>query len=90
MPCSSMKPSASGRGLCKLTDTPEMHNEDPQWSPDGRKLAFTRTAPRGNSEIYVMNADGSAQTNISQHRAEDVAPAWAPARSRNRLPASAS
>jgi dipeptidyl aminopeptidase/acylaminoacyl peptidase len=31
--------------------------QTPAWSPDGRKLAFVSRRD-GNSEIYVMNADG--------------------------------
>jgi len=41
------------------------------------KIAF-RSFRDGNSEIYVMNADGSAQTNLSNNPAEDLYPAWSP------------
>ena len=32
----------------------------------------------GNYEVYTMNADGSAQTNISNNAALDVLAAWSP------------
>ena len=32
----------------------------------------------GNSEIYVMNTDGSGQRNLTQNRAADAYPAWSP------------
>lgn len=32
----------------------------------------------GNSEIYVMNADGTAQTNLTNNPAVDSKPAWSP------------
>ena len=35
------------------------------WSPDGTKIAFN-TNRDGDQEIYVMNADGSNQANVSQ------------------------
>ena len=35
------------------------------WSPDGRKIAFTY-AVGGTEEIYVINADGSGQTNLTK------------------------
>jgi Tol biopolymer transport system component len=43
---------------------------EPLWSPDGRKIAF-RSQRDGNFEIYVMNADGSGQRNLSRSPAED-------------------
>lgn len=52
---------------------------NPQWSPDGSKLTFYRNinstgAP--NNEIFIMNADGSAQTNITNNPGNDVFPSW--------------
>ena len=32
----------------------------------------------GNAEIYVMNANGSEQINLTQHPAADYDPAWSP------------
>jgi Tol biopolymer transport system component len=40
-------------------------------------IAFTSTRD-GNSEIYVMNADGSNQRNLTNDPAENVSPAWSP------------
>jgi TolB protein len=31
-----------------------------------------------NLEIYVMNADGSGQTRLTDHPDEDAGPAWSP------------
>ena len=51
--------------------------QTPAWSPDGRKLAFV-SGRDGNSEIYVMNADGSGQENLTRQPASDSNPAWSP------------
>ena len=32
----------------------------------------------GNYEIYVMQPDGSQQTNLTNHAAADETPAWSP------------
>ena len=50
-------------------------NEDPWWSPDGRFLAFT-TNRDGKRQIYVMDADGSAQHLIANIRGNSFTPSW--------------
>lgn len=47
------------------------------WSPDGAKIAF-QTARDGNQEIYVMNADGSGATRLTNDAALDDHFAWSP------------
>jgi len=44
---------------------------------DGSKIAFA-SARDGNLEIYVMNADGSEQTNLTRNEADDGGAAWSP------------
>ena len=46
-------------------------------APETAKIVF-RSRRDGNSEIYSMNPDGSDQKNLTQHRAQDVAPVWSP------------
>jgi len=63
----------------------------PCWAPDGSKIAFqtdregSMVAVEGitpqimfsfNLEIFVMNADGSGQMNLSQHPSWDGFPSW--------------
>ena len=60
--------------LIRSTPTPA-DVQTPAWSPDGRKLAFVSRRD-GNSEIYVINADGSGQENLTQHPARDSHPSW--------------
>jgi TolB protein len=49
----------------------------PAWSPDGRKIAFVSDR-NGNSEVYVMNAKGNGQRNLTRNPAFDADPAWSP------------
>jgi Tol biopolymer transport system component len=46
------------------------------WSPDGSKAAFWECiyGPPWDSELYVMNSDGTGLTNVSNHPANDAVP----------------
>ena len=46
---------------------------DPQWSPDGRRLAFVR-----DEEIWVVEADGSRLTRVVGKPGDGRAPRWSP------------
>jgi Tol biopolymer transport system component len=49
---------------------------EPTWSPDGEQIAYFST---DRSEIWVMNADGSAQRRLFRSKEnEGWAPAWSP------------
>jgi Tol biopolymer transport system component len=65
-----------GTGQTQLT-TDAGHDELPNWSPDGSKIAFSSDRD-GDYEIFVMNADGTGQTQITADTANDHAPAWSP------------
>jgi Tol biopolymer transport system component len=56
---------------------PDDYSSDHTWSPDSGFVAFGYDAD-DNREIYVMDADGSNQRNLTQHPAGDYAPAWSP------------
>ncbi len=50
-------------------------NENPVWSPDGRFLAFITTRHE-RSELFVMDADGSAPHRLSEIPGNTITPAW--------------
>jgi dipeptidyl aminopeptidase/acylaminoacyl peptidase len=73
-----------GSGQVRLTDD-RRQDSDPQWSPDGTKILFVRQSvsavggfPENDADVWVMNADGSGKTNLTQDAAEDFQPAWSP------------
>ncbi len=45
--------------------TTEGSNDRPRWSPDSSKIAFVSTRS-GSSQIWLMNADGSAQSQLTR------------------------
>jgi Tol biopolymer transport system component len=64
--------NADGTDLTRLTHAPRPEF-DPTWSPDGAQIAF-RSERNGESEIWIMNADGSGQRRL----ARGLSPAWSP------------
>jgi len=52
-------------------------NWNPRFSPDGTKIAFASNRD-GDWELYVMNANGSNETRITNRAGEDSMPAWSP------------
>jgi Tol biopolymer transport system component len=69
--------NADGTGKIQLTEHPA-EDFDPVWSPDGTHIAF-RSHRDGDEEVYLMNADGSDQRNLSNAPNHgDYSPAWSP------------
>ncbi len=53
-------------------------NADPNWSPDRRKIAFSATRD-GVTEIYVVNADGTGEIQVTKNNGTaNIAPGWSP------------
>ncbi|HUW08724.1 MAG TPA: protein kinase [Anaerolineae bacterium] len=76
--------NVDGTGEKRLTYHP--HSDlFPVWSPNGPHIAFVRNNrpeegacyPGCNCEVYIINADGSDETNLSNSPAVDDQPSWA-------------
>jgi TolB protein len=75
-----------------ITNSPNMIDDDPDWSPDGQSIAYTAhdvgdegpnfPNPPFNSnsaEIYVHNADGTgAPERLTFNAEEERGPSWSP------------
>jgi Tol biopolymer transport system component len=53
-------------------------NSHPQFSPDGRRIAFGSDRGGLQSAIWVMNADGSSPKRLTKPRLRAFWPDWAP------------
>jgi dipeptidyl aminopeptidase/acylaminoacyl peptidase len=77
--------NADGSSQTRLTHTAgrvgnpdhESVDQNPAWSPDGRRIYFDSSRD-GNLNVYVMNADGSGQTRLTDSPALDAIPIPSP------------
>lgn len=78
--------NADGSAQIGLTYTPgnvaytRWNSDSPAWSPDGTKIAFRSDHQSGccdpYEQVWVMNADGSNQVNLSNNQFGDYSPSW--------------
>ena len=72
-----------GSEVTQVTESPG-YDYGPAWSPDGAKIAFTRTdvvtmpGQTGQSDIWAVNSDGSGLTKLTNDPGIDGDPAWSP------------
>ena len=77
--------AADGKNQRRLTNNPAS-DHSPLWSFDGKRIAFVSERDRHvhpirgfpTSDIYVMDADGGNQQNLTNHRHDDRSPSWSP------------
>lgn len=86
--------NGDGTGQTNLTDDPAWDGY-PSWSPDGDHIVFETDRDRDDGliilglvlddlekEIYVMDADGTDPTRLSNSPGDDAFPSWSPDGSR--------
>src|SRR4030095_7903386 len=72
-------------GSTQITKGDDWNDSDPQWSPDGTRIAFVsnRTGKEfegnRNSDVWVIPAAGGELTKISDYNENDTRTRWAPA-----------
>ena len=64
------------REITRLTQD-QGNNEDPSWSPDGQHIVFSSTRT-GENKLFIMNADGSNQRQITKGKGSYSTPDWSP------------
>ena len=70
----TLDPDDPGAPWTRLTRD-GMRSVDPEWSPDGTKIAYTRGRYPGG-DIWVMNADGTGAARLTAGPRHDMDPAW--------------
>ncbi|MDQ6828830.1 MAG: PDZ domain-containing protein [Gemmatimonadota bacterium] len=66
----------TGGAARRLTSTPEMET-DPQFSPDGSMIAFSRTSG-GNTDVCVVSVNGGEPRRLTFHPGPDRVRGWTP------------
>lgn len=49
----------------------------PGWSPDGKRIVFTRRRDDGNYDVYTIRPDGSGLFRATEHESSDGHAVWA-------------
>ena len=66
----------------RLTQSTQATHRYPRWSPDGKRIAFTRymdkTQSQTTGEVFVMNADGTDPQRLTHNNVLDVDSSWSP------------
>ncbi len=65
-----------GTGQTQVSDG-TANDQNPAWSPDGAKIAFTSGAA-GAAQIWTMSTNGTGRTNVSNNAFNDYDPGWSP------------
>ena len=60
----------------RLTANTWEWDKHPSWSPDGSHIVFYSNRESGRRQLWIMNADGSDQRNLSNNEFEDWDPVW--------------
>jgi TolB protein len=75
--------NADGSGQTRLTFNPTVDGGPARFSPDGKMIAFARSAAVDgpdyyNFDIYTMNSDGSDVKQLTTDKEYDTGPVWSP------------
>ena len=71
----TIKADGSERQQLTHTREPEQH---PSWSPDGKKILFTRGDVMTNIDLYVMDADSANVVRLTEHPERDQRGVFSP------------
>ena len=70
-----------GTNRRRLTKNTVSSDKYPRWSPDGKKIAFTRKMNKktqASFELFIMNADGTNLQRLTDNNVSDIYTSWSP------------
>lgn len=66
---------SDGSGLTELPRA-DAQDDQPAWSPDGEQLVFRRSNPGTGADLWIMDADGRNQRQLTFGPEYDSEPVW--------------
>jgi TolB protein len=72
--------NSDGLGQQNITNTPDVSETTPAWSPDGKKLVYQLHPPRrgADTEIAIIHVKSGSKRKITDNSYQDLHPAWSP------------
>ncbi|HEY2319931.1 MAG TPA: hypothetical protein VGH67_16615 [Solirubrobacteraceae bacterium] len=73
--------NADGSNARRVTTgirTTKAYDTQSQWSPDGRRLAFTRVKNGNQAAVFVVNLDGTGLRRLTPWSLDAASPDWSP------------
>ncbi|MFB9364258.1 Hsp70 family protein [Actinoplanes nipponensis] len=68
-------PQEPGRQITEGDSGPGV---DPNWAPDGMRIAYTHSTGDGTSDIWVVAPDGRDAKRVTDHEDREMDPSWSP------------
>jgi len=66
------------QSINKISKVTNVESSYPYWSPDSRQIVFQSNRTGGNSDIYIMDSDGTNINRLTNSMGDDLTPVWSP------------
>jgi TolB protein len=68
----------TGGSQTKVTSTPNLYENKPDWSPDASKIAVESFPPFGSPQVWTMSPNGFDRVQLTTGAGSNGEPAWSP------------